>query len=135
MRTVVVIPLALTVILVACERAQPVSVPGATSTAAVTPVSSSVAKIVFIDQEEACDCTHKRIADTWSAMQTALGTPPRLPVERIHLDTQAAQANAYTALKPLMVPPGIYFVDERNTVVEMLQGEVKTEQVAAVLAR
>jgi len=31
--------------------------------------------------------------------------------------------------------PGIYFIDANNAVVDMLQGEVKTEQVAAMLER
>jgi len=135
MRMTVVALFALTLHLVACESTQPTPAQGVTSSAPATQRSSAVAKIVFIDQEESCDCTHKRIEATWSAMQAALGRPATLPVERIHLDTQAAQANTYTALKPLMVPPGIYFIDDHNSVVEMLQGEVKTEQIAAVLAR
>jgi hypothetical protein len=73
------------------------------------------------------------VADTWAALQTALGTPPKLPIERIHIDTQAAQAGPYTSVKPLMVPPGIYFVDQQLRVVELLQGEVKAEEITAVL--
>lgn len=119
----------------ACERGSaPASAPTA-SAAATTPsaASSKIAKVVFIDQETACDCTHKRIDATWAALQAALGQPASLQVERIHVDTQAQQAETYTLLKPLMVTPGVYFVDERNGVLEMLQGEVKQEQIAAVL--
>lgn len=105
--------------------AQPVSVVAA----------PKVAKIAFIDKEQACDCTRKRIESTWTALQAALGTPAKLPVERIHLDTQALQADAYTVLKPLMVPPGVYFLDGRDAVVELLQGEVTAEQITAVLKR
>lgn len=94
-----------------------------------------VAKIAFIDKEQACDCTRKRIEGTWTALQAALGTPAKLPVERIHLDTQALQADTYTVLKPLMVPPGVYFLDGRDAVVELLQGEVTAEQITAVLKR
>lgn len=36
-------------------------------------------------------------------------------------------------LKPLLVPPGIYFIDDRDAVIEMLQGEVTKEKVATVL--
>jgi hypothetical protein len=64
-----------------------------------------------------------------------LGTPPKLPIERIHIDTQAAQAGPYTSVKPRMVPPGIYFVDQQLRVVELLQGEVKAEEITAVLKR
>ena len=80
----------------------------------VTPTTSKVARVVFMDKEHACECTRKRVDDTWAALQTALGTPPKLPIERIHIDTQAAQAAPYTGAKPLMVPPGIYFVDQQG---------------------
>jgi hypothetical protein len=33
-----------------------------------------------------------------------------------------------------MALPGIYFVDGKNAVVELLQGEVKVEEIAKVLA-
>ena len=102
---------------------------------AATPVTSKVARVVFMDKEHACECTRKRVDDTWAALQTALGTPPKLPIERIHIDTQAAQAGPYTSVKPLMVPPGIYFVDQQLHVFELLQGEVKAEEITAVLKR
>ena len=102
---------------------------------AATPATSKVARVVFMDKEHACECTRKRVDDTWAELQTALGTPPKLPIERIHIDTQAAQAGPYTSAKPLMVPPGIYFVDQQQHVVELLQGEVKAEEITAVLKR
>ena len=116
----------------ACERnkAQPAA-PAAPAAMAAQP--AKVARIVFIDKEHACDCTRKRTEDTWAALQAALGTDAR-PVERLHVDTQAAQAAPYTTAKPLMVPPAIYFVDAGNTVIDMLQGEVTTAQIAATLA-
>ena len=94
---------------------------------------SDVARIVFIDQEGACECTRKRIEGTWTALQSALGEPAGLPVERIHADTQAGLAAPYVDNKPLMVPPGVYFVDDGGAVIQMLQGEVTAEQIAAVL--
>jgi len=102
---------------------------------AATPATSKVARVVFMDKEHACECTRKRVDDTWAELQTALGTPPKLPIERIHIDTQAAQAGPYTSAKPLMVPPGIYFVDQQQRVFELLQGEVKAEEITAVLKR
>jgi hypothetical protein len=129
------VTLALVLAVSACERnkAAPAPPATATSTSALSKSPAKVARIVFIDKEHACDCTRKRTEDTWAAMQAALGTPASLPVERLHVDTQVNQAQAYTAAKPLMVPPGIYFVDASNGVVDMLQGEVTTEQIAAAL--
>jgi len=127
--------LALVLAMAACERNKTTPPPPvtATSTSALSKSPATIAKIVFIDKEHACDCTRQRTEDTWAALQAALGTPASLPVERLHGDTQSAQAGAYTAAKPLMVPPGIYFVDASNVVVDMLQGEITTEQIAAVL--
>jgi hypothetical protein len=34
-----------------------------------------------------------------------------------------------------MVPPGIYFVDQQQRVFELLQGEVKAEEITAILKR
>lgn len=124
---------ALAAALAACERAAPA--PTASTTAATTATVRKVAKVAFLDQENACDCTRKRIDDTWAALRRALGTPAKLPVERIHVDTQVPLADAYTTAKPLMVAPGLYFVDAQDRVIELLQGEVTTEQIAAVLAR
>lgn len=133
MRRTLLLSLALVVAVAACERTKPAPAQAVASTSAETNGPAKVARIVFIDKQTACDCTRKRIEDTWAAIQAALGTPASLPVERIHVDTQAAQAEAYTKFKPLMVLPGVYFVDANNAVVDTLQGEVKTEQIAAML--
>ncbi|MFH1810479.1 MAG: hypothetical protein ABIJ09_17190 [Pseudomonadota bacterium] len=120
----------------ACDRqadasASPSSTASApTAAAAVTPI----ARVVFVDQEEACACTRERIDLSWTALQASLGTPARYPVERIHLDSQAAQAEVYLKAKPLMVPPGLYFVDAQGAVLEQLEGELTADQIAAVLS-
>lgn len=121
------------VLAVACERSKAKPVEPAAATAAMAKPPAKVAKIVFIDKEHACDCTRKRTEDTWTALQAALGTTA-LPVERIHVDTQATQAGVYTAAKPLLVPPGIYLVDAGNAVVEALFGELTAPQIAAALS-
>ena len=134
MRSLALVPVLL-LLAASCEQAKPPPAQPTTSAPAAVASAPKVAKVVFIDKEHACDCTKKRIDGTWAALQSTLGTPTSLPVERIHLDTEAAQAEAYTLLKPLMVPPGVYFVDGRDAVVDLLQGEVTTEQISAVLKK
>jgi len=56
-----------------------------------------------------------------------------VPVELIQLDVNAARAEEYAKLKAIMVVPGIYFLDGKGGLVELLQGEVNPEQVTAVL--
>ena len=136
MRTIGLLSLLLTLGAGACERtkAAPAQVTANTSAAAVkSQPATKLGKIVFIDKEKACDCTRRRVEETWAALQSALGTPPVLPVQRLHVDTQAAESSAYTSAKPLMVPPGIYFVDGQGAVVEMLQGEIEAKEIEAVL--
>lgn len=92
-----------------------------------------VASIVFVGQKDACQCTRDRIDASWAALETALGRQPAVPVERIQEDVDTARAEEYAKLKPVIVVPGIYFLDEKGGLVELLQGEVKAEQVSAVL--
>lgn len=92
-----------------------------------------VAKIVFVGQEECCKCTRERIDGTWNELTAALGEGSELPVERIHGDSQAALAQPYLDLRPMMVAPGLYFLDADGGLIEMLQGELTQAQIAEVL--
>jgi len=93
----------------------------------------AVVKIVFVGKQNACDCTRKRIEDSWSALQKALGTPAKLPVERLQIDTDGAQVEPYRQQKAIMALPALYFVDDKATVLELLQGEVTEDQILAVI--
>lgn len=112
-------------------------------TAGATPVkpakvnkslsSGAVARIVFVDKEKACACTRERIDKSWKALTGVVGYPPVPDVERIHMDSQAAKADPYKKQRAIMVPPAIYFFDKQGKLVEVLQGEVKSEQVKKLL--
>lgn len=127
--------LTLILALPACERPQLAATQASSpsGTAVATRGAAPVARIVFLDKEDACDCTRQRIAGTWAALQAALGTPASLPVERIHVDTQAALAQTYTLVRPLLVAPGVYLLDANDAVIDVLQGEVTSAQIAAKL--
>ena len=56
-----------------------------------------------------------------------------VPVERIHVDTQAEQAAPYRSMQAMMAVPGIYFLDAAGGLLGMLQGEVTADQVRAIL--
>jgi hypothetical protein len=102
---------------------------------AVEPAApTGVAKIVFVDKEKACKCTAEKIEKSWTALAAALKAKGvELPIERVHLDTQAAEAGKYKALKPMIAIPGIYLLNADGKLIELLQGEVTTEQVEKVL--
>ncbi|HEY3452422.1 MAG TPA: hypothetical protein VGK67_39125 [Myxococcales bacterium] len=134
--TATIASLSLAALLSGCrapEAAPPAAAPKASTTqAAQQPTKAAVSKIVFIDKELACECTQKAIEASWTALQSALDGAA-VPVERIHMDTQAAFAAGYKDKKPMMAIPGIYFLAEGGSVVELLQGTVTAEQIKAVL--
>jgi len=97
---------------------------------AESTTAAEVARIVFIDQEECCECTRERTDATWAALSQALETSATVPVERIHSDSQKTEAQPYLDMRPMMVVPGIYFLDADGGLIEMLQGEQTAEQIA-----
>ena len=111
------------------------SLPAATTKQAVasSPRGGKVARVVFIDQEQACECTRNRIKGSWTAVEAALGEGSGIVVERIHRDTQEEQAEQYRMLRPMVTVPGLYFLDENGAIVELLQGEITEEQVRNAL--
>ena len=42
-------------------------------------------------------------------------------------------AGKYQDMKSFMVTPGIYFLDAQGKLIELLQGEVNTQQVAKLI--
>ena len=120
-----------------CERSRAApGVAGTTSAvqaAAAKPTTPKVTRIIFVGKEHACDCTRKTVDAGWAALQQALGTPAKVPVERLQIDTQGDKVAPYRQQKPMMALPAIYFVDGKDKVLELLQGEVTAEQIVAGL--
>ena len=72
----------------ACHRSQAQPSAPAASTAAP---AKKLTRIVFVGKEHPCECTRKALDAGWTALQKALGTPNRIPVERLQVDTEAAK--------------------------------------------
>jgi len=112
---------------------------GASGEPQVETESTSIAKdavsrIVFLDLEDACECKRSRIDASWNALQDALsGAHAAPPVERIHMDNQPGQATPYQNMKPVMVAPALYFLDDDSRLVSFLQGEVSDGQISESL--
>jgi hypothetical protein len=94
-----------------------------------------VSRVVFVGKEHACDCTRKTVDAGWAALQKALGTAPKLPVEKLQLDTQADKVAPYRQQKPMVALPAIYFLDGKDAVLELLQGEVSESELARAMKR
>ena len=139
--------LVLSVAVTACENRKAEAAQTSTSAAVVAsagsvapvPVSNDstakVVKIIFVGKEHACDCTRKKVDTALAALQAVLGTPPRIPVEMLKADTEEAKVEPYRKQKPMMALPAIYFVNGKGGVVELLQGEITAEQIAAVIKK
>jgi len=106
------------------------------STAADTKsAQAAVAKVVFVGQQDACDCTRKRVDDSFAALQTALGDRQDITVERLQEDVDQASVKRYQKMRTIMVLPAIYLLDRSGAPVEMLQGEVTVEQLRHALGK
>ena len=94
---------------------------------------STVERIVFIGKKDACDCTREQIDTSWKALQAALEGGPEIAVKRIQVDVEIEEANRYNAMQPMMALPGIYFLDGKNKIAKLLQGEQRVDEIAEVL--
>jgi hypothetical protein len=109
------------------------SITSVSQVAAASPAVAKVTRIVFVGKEHPCDCTRKALDAGWAALQKALGTPSKVPVEKLQVDTDGSKVDPYRNQKPIMALPAIYFLDGKGTVVDLLQGEVTSDQIAGVL--
>jgi hypothetical protein len=111
------------------------SAPQSASAAPAVAANRAVAttKIVFIDKEHGCQCTAKRVDAAWVALQSIIAGKEMPTVERVHMDTQPEMAERYGKLRPMLAVPALYFMDAKDGLVELLQGEVTSEQITAVL--
>ena len=137
--------LVVSVSVTACENRKAEAASASVSAAVVAPVASTAAtrasndsttkvvRIVFVGKEHACDCTRKKVDTALAALQTVLGTPPRIPVEMLKVDTEEEKVEPYRKQKPIVALPAIYFVDGKDGVVDLLQGEVTAEQIGHTL--
>lgn len=119
----------------ACSRVETSPAPASSSSANATlpPTHSAVQSIAFVDQEEACECTRKRINDTWAALQAAMKQTREVPVQRIHRDTQPGDVAPLQARRAFVAVPAIYLLDAAGEVIDVLQGEVTDKELAAAL--
>jgi len=120
----------------ACNRpvdSSPVAAASGSSSATGSPVRAQIQRIAFVDQVEACDCTRKRIDESWTALQSAMRQSRTVPVQRIHLDTQPAEVDPLSAKRKFVVVPAIFLLDGAGEVIDLFQGEVTDKELAAVL--
>ena len=100
---------------------------------AATQPATQTHRIVFVDKEHACQCTQKRVDDSWAALQAALAGKQPPTIERFHVDSQPEQVESYVKMRAMVAVPALYFIDAKGGLVELLQGEVTQAQVEAVL--
>ncbi len=103
--------------------------------AGVAASDAKVASVVFIDKQDACDCTRKRADDSYASLESALGAGASIPVDRIYIDSDKERAAPYLEMQAVMVIPGIYFLDGKGGLVAMLQGEQTADNLSAALGK
>jgi hypothetical protein len=107
--------------------------PVASTVVDAMPRAAVVSRVVLVGMAGACACMRTRTEAASAVLEKTLGNPPRLPVERIALDTERERAEPYRRQQPLSRLPAIYFVDAEGGVVSMLEGEVTGAQIEALI--
>jgi hypothetical protein len=128
---IVALALALTA---GCEKnAEPASATGDNQAVNTAPKPSAVARLAFLDKADACDCTKANIDKGWTALQAALGAGNAVPVDRIHMDTQADQAAPLLAQRKIVAVPALYLLDASGNVLDLMQGDIQEAAVRKAL--
>jgi uncharacterized lipoprotein NlpE involved in copper resistance len=96
------------------------------------PATSTVAQIVFIGKENACQCTRAAIDASWAALQQALAGA-NIPIEKLAIDTQVDRVAPYREMQAVFALPAIYFLDASGAFINQLQGEVTAAAIRAIL--
>jgi len=95
---------------------------------------TKITRLVFIDKENACDCTRKRCDKVWSALQGALDSLTVKPeVQRFYIDTQEELVAPYQAKRPILAAPALYFFEQDGSLAGMLQGEIEGGEIMSLL--
>ena len=111
-----------------------------TAQQAPTPVveapAGPVTRIVFIGQQEACDCTIRRIADVTAALSAAMGTR-QMEIENLYVDREQDRdaVEMHREMRAFMVAPALFFFDADGRLADMTQGEVNAEALGKILGR
>jgi len=132
----------LVMLLAACDRKRPPADPPLPDAPTCGPAGTggdcipsgqaTVTKIIFIDLAEACPCMQRSIDGTWKALDQA-NSGAGVPVERIHVDTEEQKVEPYRGMRPMDTVPALYFMNDKGALVEMLQGDVTSAEIAKVL--
>ncbi|MBI5533293.1 MAG: hypothetical protein HY898_11290 [Deltaproteobacteria bacterium] len=130
-----ILPGVLLLALAGCSRTVDATPSPSSSTAspAASTARPTVARIAFVDQEEACECTRKRINESWAALQAAMKQSREVPVQRIHRDTQPVDVAPLSAKRAFIAVPAIFLLDGSGEVIDMLQGEVTDKELIPAL--
>lgn len=106
--------------------------PRAAGSGAAPTVAHPVDRVVFVGQEECCECTHERIEASWLALLEAVGDDGP-SIERLQSDVDAEKVGPLQDLRPILVIPALYFLDREGRLVDQLQGELDAARIRAVL--
>jgi hypothetical protein len=98
-----------------------------------SPASAPALRIVFVDKKAACACTRTAVDEGWKTLESTLGPKSKVPVTRLFMDTQADQVAVYRSKRPMVALPAIYVIDRADSIVGMLQGEIKAADLQKLL--
>lgn len=106
---------------------------GAPAGALKKQAGEKVEKIVFVGKKEACDCTRKRVDQSWDALQFAMKKRAGVKVERIAMDVDKEKVRSLRTERKFMTLPALYFYNPQGKLVAMLEGEILPDQILEAL--
>ena len=106
---------------------------GAPAGAMKKKAGEKVGKIVFVGKKNACDCTAKRVKESWEVLQLAMKKHGAVKVERIAMDVDHDRVKSLRGKRRFMTLPALYFFNPKGELVAMLEGELQPDQIAQVL--
>jgi hypothetical protein len=106
---------------------------GAPAGAMKKKAGEKVGRIVFVGKKQACDCTKRRVKESWEALRFALEKHASVKVERIAMDVDKGKVKQLRGQRRFMTLPALYFFNPQGELVAMLEGELQPDQIAKAL--
>jgi len=95
---------------------------------------AALTRIIFITTSQACDCTMRRCRNGEQALNEALSKQTYAPqIERIDFARERDRAMGLVKKYSAMMLPIIYFIDQKDDLLQKLEGEFSAGDVSEIL--
>ncbi len=90
-------------------------------------------RLVLVGQAQGCQCTRTEVAKAMRALHVVLGARRDQMVTQLDWDKDRAQVQRYRRQRRFIALPALYFINARDQVVGLLEGEIKPRWIRPLL--